>query len=118
MRRDEESNDPTDLLLAVHDPFFSTLSLFFGCEPCCESSGLTALVQRSWNVYPGIILPMTLTLAARNPELWRAAVDMFGPFDKSAVEPGYTAKLTALANCSCVISLNTRMHNCIISTWK
>jgi dipeptidyl aminopeptidase/acylaminoacyl peptidase len=24
---------------------------------------------------------MTLTLAARHPELWRAAVDMFGPYD-------------------------------------
>lgn len=34
-----------------------------------------AVVGRSYGGY------MTLTLAARHPELWSAAVDMFGPFD-------------------------------------
>jgi dipeptidyl aminopeptidase/acylaminoacyl peptidase len=34
-----------------------------------------AVVGRSYGGY------MTLTLAARHPELWRAAVDMFGPYD-------------------------------------
>ncbi len=34
-----------------------------------------AVVGRSYGGY------MTLTLAARHPELWKAAVDMFGPFD-------------------------------------
>ena len=33
-----EGDDPADLLLSVHEPFFSTRYLFFGCEPCCESS--------------------------------------------------------------------------------
>lgn len=33
------------------------------------------VVGRSYGGY------MTLTLAARHPELWKAAVDMFGPFD-------------------------------------
>jgi dipeptidyl aminopeptidase/acylaminoacyl peptidase len=33
------------------------------------------VVGRSYGGY------MTLTLAARHPELWRAAVDMFGPYD-------------------------------------
>jgi len=33
------------------------------------------LVGRSYGGY------MTLTLAARHPELWRAAIDMFGPYD-------------------------------------
>jgi dipeptidyl aminopeptidase/acylaminoacyl peptidase len=33
------------------------------------------VVGRSYGGY------MTLTLAARHPELWQAAVDMFGPFD-------------------------------------
>jgi dipeptidyl aminopeptidase/acylaminoacyl peptidase len=35
----------------------------------------TGVVGRSYGGY------MTLTLAARHPELWRAAVDMFGPYD-------------------------------------
>jgi len=34
-----------------------------------------AVVGRSYGGY------MTLTLAARHPELWKAAVDMFGPYD-------------------------------------
>jgi pimeloyl-ACP methyl ester carboxylesterase len=34
-----------------------------------------AVIGRSYGGY------MTLTLAARHPELWRAAVDMFGPYD-------------------------------------
>jgi pimeloyl-ACP methyl ester carboxylesterase len=34
-----------------------------------------AVVGRSYGGY------MTLTLAARHPELWRASVDMFGPYD-------------------------------------
>jgi pimeloyl-ACP methyl ester carboxylesterase len=34
-----------------------------------------AVVGRSYGGY------MTLTLASRHPELWRAAVDMFGPYD-------------------------------------
>jgi dipeptidyl aminopeptidase/acylaminoacyl peptidase len=34
-----------------------------------------AVVGRSYGGY------MTLTLAGRHPELWRAAVDMFGPYD-------------------------------------
>ena len=33
------------------------------------------VVGRSYGGY------MTLTLAARHPELWRGAVDMFGPYD-------------------------------------
>jgi dipeptidyl aminopeptidase/acylaminoacyl peptidase len=33
------------------------------------------VVGRSYGGY------MTLTLAARHPDLWRAAVDMFGPYD-------------------------------------
>ena len=33
------------------------------------------VVGRSYGGY------MTLTLAGRHPELWRAAVDMFGPYD-------------------------------------
>jgi len=33
------------------------------------------VVGRSYGGY------MTLTLAARHPELWSAAVDMFGPYD-------------------------------------
>jgi pimeloyl-ACP methyl ester carboxylesterase len=35
----------------------------------------TAIVGRSYGGF------MTLTLAARHPELWAAAVDMFGPYD-------------------------------------
>jgi dipeptidyl aminopeptidase/acylaminoacyl peptidase len=35
----------------------------------------TGVVGRSYGGY------MTLTLAARHPELWSAAVDMFGPYD-------------------------------------
>jgi pimeloyl-ACP methyl ester carboxylesterase len=35
----------------------------------------TGVVGRSYGGY------MSLTLAARHPELWRAAVDMFGPYD-------------------------------------
>jgi dipeptidyl aminopeptidase/acylaminoacyl peptidase len=35
----------------------------------------SAVVGRSYGGY------MTLTLAARHPELWSAAVDMFGPYD-------------------------------------
>ena len=35
----------------------------------------TGVAGRSYGGY------MTLTLAARHPELWRAAVDMFGPYD-------------------------------------
>ena len=35
----------------------------------------SGVVGRSYGGY------MTLTLAARHPELWRAAVDMFGPYD-------------------------------------
>lgn len=35
----------------------------------------TAVVGRSYGGY------MTLTMAARHPELWSAAVDMFGPYD-------------------------------------
>jgi pimeloyl-ACP methyl ester carboxylesterase len=35
----------------------------------------TGVVGRSYGGY------MTLTLAARHPELWRSAVDMFGPYD-------------------------------------
>jgi dipeptidyl aminopeptidase/acylaminoacyl peptidase len=34
-----------------------------------------AVVGRSYGGY------MTLTLAARNPELWKASCDMFGPYD-------------------------------------
>jgi len=37
--------------------------------------GRAGVVGRSYGGY------MTLTLAGRHPELWRAAVDMFGPFD-------------------------------------
>ena len=37
--------------------------------------GRAGVVGRSYGGY------MTLTLAARHPELWRAAVDMFGPYD-------------------------------------
>ncbi len=37
--------------------------------------GRTGLVGRSYGGY------MTLTLASRHPELWSAAVDMFGPYD-------------------------------------
>ncbi len=33
------------------------------------------VVGRSYGGY------MTLMLASRHPELWRAAVDMFGPYD-------------------------------------
>jgi pimeloyl-ACP methyl ester carboxylesterase len=35
----------------------------------------TGVIGRSYGGY------MTLTLAGRHPELWRAAVDMFGPYD-------------------------------------
>jgi dipeptidyl aminopeptidase/acylaminoacyl peptidase len=35
------------------------------------------VIGRSYGGY------MTLTLAGRHPELWRAAVDMFGPYDLS-----------------------------------
>ncbi|HZD12592.1 MAG TPA: prolyl oligopeptidase family serine peptidase, partial [Candidatus Binatus sp.] len=38
-------------------------------------SSRRAVVGRSYGGY------MTLTLASRHPELWRAAVDMFGPYD-------------------------------------
>lgn len=38
-------------------------------------AGRAAVVGRSYGGY------MTLTLAARHPELWKAAVDMFGPFN-------------------------------------
>ena len=38
-------------------------------------SSRRAVVGRSYGGY------MTLTLAARHPELWKAAVDMFGPYD-------------------------------------
>jgi dipeptidyl aminopeptidase/acylaminoacyl peptidase len=38
-------------------------------------SGRAGVVGRSYGGY------MSLTLAARHPELWRAAVDMFGPYD-------------------------------------
>jgi dipeptidyl aminopeptidase/acylaminoacyl peptidase len=37
--------------------------------------GRAGVVGRSYGGY------MTLTLAARHPSLWRAAVDMFGPYD-------------------------------------
>lgn len=37
--------------------------------------GRAGVVGRSYGGY------MTLTLAGRHPELWRAAVDMFGPYD-------------------------------------
>jgi len=37
--------------------------------------GRAAVIGRSYGGY------MTLTLAARHPELWAAAVDMFGPYD-------------------------------------
>jgi pimeloyl-ACP methyl ester carboxylesterase len=37
--------------------------------------GRAGVVGRSYGGY------MTLTLASRNPELWKGAVDMFGPFD-------------------------------------
>jgi pimeloyl-ACP methyl ester carboxylesterase len=37
--------------------------------------GRAGVVGRSYGGY------MSLTLAARHPELWRAAVDMFGPYD-------------------------------------
>jgi dipeptidyl aminopeptidase/acylaminoacyl peptidase len=37
--------------------------------------GRAGVVGRSYGGY------MTLTLAARHPELWRGAVDMFGPYD-------------------------------------
>jgi dienelactone hydrolase len=37
--------------------------------------GRTGVIGRSYGGY------MTLTLAGRHPELWRAAVDMFGPYD-------------------------------------
>lgn len=37
--------------------------------------GRTGIVGRSYGGF------MTLTLAARHPELWAAAVDMFGPYD-------------------------------------
>ena len=43
--------------------------------------GRAGVVGRSYGGY------MTLTLATRHPELWRAAVDMFGPYDlTTAVE--------------------------------
>ncbi len=35
----------------------------------------SAVVGRSYGGY------MTLTMAGRHPELWSAAVDMFGPYD-------------------------------------
>jgi len=38
-------------------------------------TGRAAVIGRSYGGY------MTLTLAARHPELWAAAVDMFGPYD-------------------------------------
>ncbi len=38
-------------------------------------SGRRGVVGRSYGGY------MTLTLASRHPELWKAAVDMFGPYD-------------------------------------
>jgi dipeptidyl aminopeptidase/acylaminoacyl peptidase len=38
-------------------------------------AGRAAVIGRSYGGY------MTLTLAARHPELWSAAVDMFGPYD-------------------------------------
>jgi pimeloyl-ACP methyl ester carboxylesterase len=38
-------------------------------------TGRAAVIGRSYGGY------MTLTLAARHPELWSAAVDMFGPYD-------------------------------------
>jgi dipeptidyl aminopeptidase/acylaminoacyl peptidase len=38
-------------------------------------AGRAAVVGRSYGGY------MTLTLASRHPELWSAAVDMFGPYD-------------------------------------
>ena len=38
------------------------------------NAGRAAVVGRSYGGY------MTLTLAARHPELWSAAVDMFGPY--------------------------------------
>jgi pimeloyl-ACP methyl ester carboxylesterase len=38
-------------------------------------TGHAAVIGRSYGGY------MTLTLAARHPELWSAAVDMFGPYD-------------------------------------
>src|SRR6184192_3801377 len=37
-----------------------------------------SVVGRSYGGY------MTLTLASRHPELWKAAVDMFGPYDLPA----------------------------------
>jgi len=40
------------------------------------------VVGRSYGGY------MTLTLASRHPELWKAAVDMFGPYD---LQHGYRA---------------------------
>lgn len=43
-------------------------------DPRLDSSR-TCLVGRSYGGY------MTLTLAGRHPELWGAAVDMFGPYD-------------------------------------
>jgi len=39
------------------------------------NTGRAAFVGRSYGGY------MTLTLAGRHPELWSAAVDMFGPYD-------------------------------------
>jgi dipeptidyl aminopeptidase/acylaminoacyl peptidase len=38
-------------------------------------TGRTGVMGRSYGGY------MTLTLASRHPELWAAAVDMFGPYD-------------------------------------
>ncbi len=43
-------------------------------DPRIDSSR-RAVVGRSYGGY------MTLTLASRHPELWKAAVDMFGPYD-------------------------------------
>lgn len=43
-------------------------------DPHIDTSRM-GVVGRSYGGY------MTLTLAARHPELWKAAVDMFGPFD-------------------------------------
>lgn len=37
-----------------------------------------AVIGRSYGGY------MTLTLASRNPDLWRVACDMFGPYDARA----------------------------------
>ncbi len=61
------------VLLALHIEGLKRLER----DPRIDSSR-RGVVGRSYGGY------MTLTLAARHPSLWKAAVDMFGPYDLSA----------------------------------